>query len=204
MSIPGGAFRANVLGTMPGSEVFAWGWWIMRGGDPGTTAAVQAADILADSNFRALIGQAKVLASSSTNYLSLQVSRYNSAGHVDDTTTVGLGSSAGAGSGNFYHPNYAAFCITLRDGKAGASHRNRFYLPCNGFALQSSGQMSVSDAQGCVDVAADYLVAGTAVVLSQKLSSGDPVTVVTADTRLDTQRGRNESAVASRVQSTGS
>lgn len=204
MAIPANTYRANVQGTMGGSEVFAWGWWIRRGGDQGASAATQAADILADPNFRALITQARALASPATGYVSLYVARYGTNGKVNDTAQVGLGASAGPGTGNQVKPNYTAFCITLRDGNAGASHRNRFYLPCTGFGLDANGQMTVANAQAVIDVAADYLVGGTAVVLSPMLGSSAPVTSVTADTRLDTQRGRNESAVATRVSSTGS
>lgn len=203
MAIPANTYHATVQGTMPGSEVFAWGWWIRRGGDQGASASVQAADILADPNFRAFITQARALASTTTTYVSLLVQRYGAGGRVDDTALVGLGASAGAGTANSYKPNYVAFCITLRDGSAGASHRNRFYVPANGFALDATGQMSATNAQAVIDVAAAYWVGGTAVVLSPKLGSSQPVTLVTADTKLDTQRGRNQSAVATRVQSAG-
>lgn len=203
MAIPQNAYRANVQGTLPMGEVFTWGWWIRRGGDQGASAAVQAADILADSDFRALVTQARALASPQTAYVSLKVDRYGPGGRVDDVATVGLGSVAGPGTATTFHPSYTAFCITLRDGTSGASHRNRFYVPVTGFGLASSGLMNLADAQGVVDVAAAYLVAGTAVVLSPKLGSSAAVTVVTADTKLDTQRGRNNRTTAARVSSTG-
>lgn len=203
MAIPAGAYRANILGTLPMGEVFAWGWWVVRGGDPGASAAVQAADILADSDFRALITQARALASPQTAYVSLSVQRYGAGGRVDDVAQVGLGSVAGPGSGTTFHPSYTAFCVTLRDGHAGASHRNRFYIPVTGFTLTSSGLMALADAQGVVDVAAAYMVGGTAHVLSPKLGSSDVVTSVTADTKLDTQRGRNNHTAMARVSSTG-
>ena len=199
MSIPGGTFRCAVQGVLAGGEVFSWGWWARMGGDDAATAAVFAGDVLADSDFREFLVRVRGLQSGRTTSVSLAVGRYGSDGRIDDAATVDLGSDHASGSGTSYHPNYVALCVTLRDGSPGARHRNRFYLPATGVTLADDGTLPIALATSIAEDAAAYYVGGTAVVMSQKGSSYHVVTNVTLDTRMDTQRGRNESVIGTRI-----
>lgn len=191
MSVPANTYRCEVQGGMPAGEVFAWGWWARRGGDQGASAATQAADVVADSNFRDFIAVCKTIATPATAYQRLHVTRFGAGGTVDDSAVISLGAAAGPGTSGNTHPNYTALCVTLRDDVSNATHRNRFYLPATGAGLGGDGLLIAQKLSDVADGAAAYWVGGTAVIMSLKRSAFSQVTHVTVDSKMDLQRGRH-------------
>lgn len=116
------------------------------------------------------------------------------------------------GTGASPHPGYTCMVYTLGTATSGRSFRGRLYLPwtgggINGSNLQNASTLSVFtgnmkaflDALNTTDINLPGTPTLRVVVLSKHLASSAPVTTVKVDSKFDTQRGRQNKAIAAAV-----
>lgn len=134
----------------------------------------------------------------------------------DSTKASRIGVSSGAavtggGSSTGTVPQ-AALVATLEDGLAGRNHKGRMYLPLNAFPVAAATlQLAQSDAAAFAASVAAYFTALintspvpglTITPVVSSLTIGSPLSAVSVDTVVDTQRRRRDKIVGTRSRST--
>jgi hypothetical protein len=204
MPYPSGTIKTVIGGTLPGGEVFAFGWQNRAVGVStqtdlnmvnGQTNAALANNFLTTS-VKALFST-QVVFTRVTNYLYTGGS---SASLVSVSTPSIAGTSAVAGM-----PNQCAVVVTLETGVPGRSNRGRAYLPPVNVGLINAGTVQLSSAT-CTTLAnafASMLTAlhddsspnGVPAVASALKGAIRDITAVRVDSIIDTQRRRRNKLV---------
>lgn len=207
MGIPAGVSRVAFSGTAPSGEIFQWGFWTTQA----ATTAAQATSfanavrtVWNDTTVRLPITK---LIKNDTNYTKIKVYSYPTGGPVASfigENTIGA-SSGGQGTGTGNAPLYQCMVVSTHTGLSGRSHNGRFYLPANGTALSETHTFESTDVTA-VAGACKNLMDGVfgietpfipqPLVVSQFLSSSDPIVSLSVDSKPDVQR-RRENRMAS-------
>lgn len=195
-----------VQGHLTGQEVFEWGFWFGAVAD--TLADQQTfANTWRDLFQEDVLDTLTPLITTDCGYDSIRVYGYlHPTGPADFVTdspiTGGVGTGVGAGM-----PLQVAGCVTLRTALAGRRHRGRLYLPINNAGVLASHQTDSSHVDGITDDLATWFNhmnagqvsgggEGGVCVISQVAGVATPVTLLTMDTKLDVQRRRAASQIA--------
>lgn len=196
MSVPDGAGQVIVSGTGPGSETWAFGWWVNDSTD------VAGSDLTLNVNWGAF--QTELLSHMSSEQVITRYSYRRYEGGVvtrvdqDDVNHPGTDTSGQL-------PLQISCVLTLRTGTLTRRGRGRIYLPTCGFSMMSGGGHVFSGSQvaDLVDKFAAFLTteaggAAPPVVVSRTGSSMAPITAVDADVVPDTQRRRRAQLTSTR------
>lgn len=202
MGIPAGAIKIALNGTLPGGEIWNTGWWYV-----GPTLDVSSASsvannvwtIMSNPSGTHLFNSLKGLWQTSCAFTGVKVYSYaDTSGHASvvgsATGTAFTGTGVAAPQAN-----QVALVVTLRTALSGAWRRGRMFLPVNAAAIDGTGLFNSAAIGTVLDglkadlalVSADSHLSGfSPVVLSRHLSSGQPITALSADLRPDIQRRR--------------
>lgn len=183
-----------VKGTLPGGEIFSFGWDLA--GNPADTTAL-AAVLDNASNALTASGTPK---STLQSMITTSASYDTMTGYVYPTGATAASFQAVknlnvAGTGITGHPNQTALAVSKLSATSGRRGRGRMFLPANacGFAA-STGLLSAPTLANVLDAAKALINAATSlggpVVISQAANAAYPITVLSMDPRPDVIRGR--------------
>lgn len=193
-------FRAVLIGSLPGGEVWNCSLWYNNlNGYTDENAVAEGVR----STFVSLFW------SQSTNPWASRVSNACTFDrvqtfHYDGPNLIAEGASTGASTpgtgGTAPSPNYSAAVFTLLTGEFGRSKRGRIYLPYTTSVSNTNGQLVVvlGHAQNLATFLRQSTFTGATgpvvpSVFSRHLNILTPISGVRLDTKPDTQRGRNAS-----------
>lgn len=194
MAVPTPAHvRINIIGTLPGNEVFAFGFDSL--GEAGNQTTLDANTAAVKTYLQGSTGSVLDLKSLLNNLSAFtQVKGYSYGAGATSASFISTQFLNVAGTGTIIHPNQVALVASLRSVTAGRRSRGRMYLPANGIPLAGQAQVNNAVVTAVATAVKDLLKAqGSAidpVVISRVAQAAYPVRQVVVDSRLDTQRGR--------------
>jgi len=189
--------KVNLVGHLPGSEVFNWGFWLAPSVDQTqsqlNTMATDIAALITSTTF----SYAKSMVDSSSGYDKVRLYSYPSgfqtAQKVAEADITGV-----TGTGTSYHPLQAALVVTTQTGTPGGRNRGRYYLPASAVSLGSDHQIASATLLNVTLEQQTFLnavnqvtnVLSACVVSRVGIGSNRYITQIVADSRLDVQRRR--------------
>nr|CRY97379.1 hypothetical protein [uncultured prokaryote] len=185
-------------GTMPGGEIFAFGWDYAGAAGNQTTLDGIVSDVATALSGGTIGGTIRSLISSG-GYITA-VTGYS---YADASSPAVLASStvvnlAGSGTGKL--PYQCALVATLRTAVPSRRTRGRMYLPATGVTMGAGNVMTSPTVDSVATAVRDLISApGEGVipnVVSKAGSIMTPVTTITVDNKVDTQRRRAQSVAA--------
>lgn len=198
MAIPNHA-RVSMVGTLPGSEVFSFGWSYSVSGTV-DQAALDAlvAGVKAAASVAGVVTPLRNALGSNASYSKITAYYY-----LGGATAASLYSEsvfAAAGLSGATHPNQTAMVVTTLTGLTGRQRRGRMFVPATGQTLDGASQVATSDLTAIVG-ALKSIVNGapsswSPVVISRVGSFASTITQLRVDSRLDVQRRRANKQVA--------
>lgn len=202
MAIPTNSARVVYSGHLRNGEQFATGYWLSGEGIPTTGEQANGQAAIIAGVFDGFFGPGSPLDCLSTDsgYDRCNVYGYPNGGTVAEAVGEAPMIHAGASTVSIL-PNQACVTLTLRTGLAGRQNRGRMYVPANAAPMATDGQLTATFLNAFVTQWKAHLEAVqaalnlTKVVVVSKILGGhaNPVTLVTADSRLDIQRRRANS-----------
>lgn len=196
MAIPANSLRIVATGSLPSGEVWNTGFWLVP-----ATPITSIDDLLLDmavpqtawNTFWAATASLRSAGTPASQLLGYYYAGGESGGKATYSGAVPL--TANDGTGLPRMPDQVAIVASLRTGLAGRSFRGRMYLPINNMTLGADGQMgSATGTLICNAVGAmlDACASSSLVpnVVSATQSTQQPITLISMDTVLDTQRRR--------------
>lgn len=186
--------RVLVGGVMPGGEVFSFSFAAQSLG-PGTSAQAQATNLGNSAQFAAFVNACKPFMSVPTVINRVSVYQYGAGGSLTDSGSAGV--IDGAGSGAVPHPDQCALAVSLRTASNTRSGRGRFFIPCNGAAMDANTGRTTANTQTLATAAAALMAFAGGRVASEKLGTTALVTAVRVGNVVDTMRSRRDALVES-------
>lgn len=197
-------------GRVVGSQRWSVGHWLST-----ATASPSQLSTLAEACFAAFksnvwVGSAAgKLQSVNTSQMTLDSCRAYLYPDVGDTATaVGISSGVALSgtASSFFGAAQVALVATLENGLAGRRNKGRMYLPQTAQVTQADLTLTPATTQAFANSVAGYLsavrvltVGGAPVnVVVSRLTALDPITSVSVDGVLDTQRSRRNKITAQR------
>jgi len=158
-------------------------------------------------------GKLAVYNSTQTNVDSVRAYFYPTGSSVASVVGVSTGAAAaGSQSSGVAGAPQLSIVATLENGNAGRQNRGRMYLPVVAPAIQfTTLQLSGSDATAWATSVANYLSAARTVAFGDEaftvpivseLTATTPITAVSVDTVMDTQRRRRDKIIGTRSRAT--
>lgn len=202
MGIPAGSTKIVLSGLLAGGEIWNTGFWVK--GPTLTSAECASAASSLYTIFATTTGTTTMAAlktkfmPSTTSFTTLTIYNYADTSGIATTSGQFIGTPV-AGSSVSKNIDQCCIVVTLRTALSGSRHRGRMYFPATGGNLDANSLFASVDAQALVSglandfhaVMAEAHFAGFPVsVISRVLSTGFPVTTLTADMRPDIQRRR--------------
>lgn len=195
--------QVQIVGHLTGGEIFTTGFWLSD-----TPIATQADANSLAAAIKALItttsfATIRSAISATSGYDVVRV--YSHPDGQELAQFIGeSGSTSVVGTGTTYHPLQCALVVTTRTNLAGRRHRGRMYFPWTAAPLGSDHQVGSGSLAPFLAEVDTFLTAvnaltgvgGVAVVSRVGAGEQNPVTAISADTRLDIQRRRANRQVA--------
>jgi hypothetical protein len=196
MGIPANVAKHVISGTMPTGEIFQTAFWIGGAAAPSISDASEQS-FAANTQMQAVFTAMKAIMGSGTVITALDGYGYTGGGGA---TSHGHAPLNIPGTSATPHPNQCALVVTLRTAVSSRNARGRMYFPATGIQMPAGGGPAATGSQNAlVDaVAALATWAGGTnpmVVVSQTLTATHPVTSVSADNIVDTQRRRRNKLI---------
>jgi len=199
MTIPDGVARISISGVQGTGEIFETGFWISAFAIENVGEAQTLVDQIAAIYNAGVRAPVASIAKSDTIYQRIKGYFYPTGGPTATYIAERIVTAATVGTGTGTNPLYTCMVLGLRTGLSGRTNRGRMYLPATGAPLDTAHRFASADAAFVCNNVATFFTNINAItspaipqviVLSQKLGTFQTVTDVTADSKPDVQRRR--------------